>query len=109
MTKKKVNNRECCFTMSVAVFARNDAVRGTVVVNVLNGNQVQHVGIKIFLIGQIGSGFYVFYDLISLELFYDRGRHIKFLSDVKELDQPGCLTQSKHFPFHFEQEKVFQL
>ena len=55
------------------VFGRNDAVRGTVTVEVAGGKKLEHLGIKIELVGQI-------------EMFYDRGNFHDFTSLVRELD-----------------------
>lgn len=52
------------------------------------GKKVEHVGIRVELIGQI-------------ELFYDRGNHFEFTSLLKELAPPGTLTTSEEFPFEF--------
>lgn len=35
------------------------------------------------------------------ELYYDRGNHHEFVSLVKDLAQPGELTQSRTFDFEF--------
>lgn len=41
--------------------------------------------------------------LLLAEMFYDRGNHHDFLSLVRQLAQPGELTQSTTFPFEFLQ------
>jgi vacuolar protein sorting-associated protein 26 len=57
---------------------------------------VEHLGIKVELIGQI-------------ELLYDRGNPSEFTSLVRELEGPGELTENKSYPFDFGNiEKVFE-
>jgi vacuolar protein sorting-associated protein 26 len=70
------------------VFGRNDAVRGTVTVEVAGGKKLEHLGIKIELIGQI-------------ELLYDRNGQYEFTSLVRELEGPGELNGSQSYLFDF--------
>lgn len=65
-----------------------DDVIGETRINVKPGKKVDHIGIKIELIGQI-------------EYLYDRGNPYEFLSLVRELEPPGELTESKVYPFEF--------
>lgn len=59
-------------------------------------NRLEHQGIKIEFIGQI-------------ELYYDRGNHLEFLSLVKQLAGPGDLTQNTAFDFEFNKvEKPYE-
>jgi hypothetical protein len=72
---------------------------------------VEHIGIKIELIGQIGMWFsvvvvaWVVRSLVPrsriTELFYDRGNPHEFTCLVRELEPPGQLNESKSYPFEF--------
>lgn len=66
-----------------------ETVAGSVKLRMNPGKKVEHVGIRVELIGQI-------------ELFYDRGNHFEFTSLLKELAPPGVLTASEEFPFQFD-------
>lgn len=58
--------------------------------------RLEHQGIKIELIGNI-------------EMYFDRGTHLEFLSLTKELARPGDLTQNASFDFEFNQvEKPYE-
>jgi len=58
--------------------------------------RIEHQGIKIELIGNI-------------EMYFDRGTHLEFLSLTKELARPGDLTQNASFDFEFNQvEKPYE-
>jgi len=65
-----------------------ETVTGRVMLKMNPGKKVEHVGIRVELIGQI-------------ELFYDRGNHFEFTSLLKELAPPGILDKSEEFPFEF--------
>lgn len=69
------------------VFDATEAVRGTVEVKCPPNKRIEHLGVKIELIGQI-------------ELYYDRGNCHDFTALVRELDGPGSIT-SETFPFDF--------
>ncbi|XP_055627443.1 vacuolar protein sorting-associated protein 26B-like [Toxorhynchites rutilus septentrionalis] len=61
------------------------------------GSKLEHQGIKVELIGQI-------------ELYYDRGNHHDFLSQVRELARPGDLIQNTSYPFEFANvEKPYEV
>lgn len=61
------------------------------------GTKLEHQGIKIELIGQI-------------ELFYDRGNHHEFLSQLKELARHGDLIKNTSYPFEFPNvEKPYEV
>jgi len=70
------------------VFASSEAVRGAVEVRVPAGKKVEHLGIKVELIGQI-------------EMYYDRGNFTDFTSLVRELDSPGVLMRDQRYQFDF--------
>jgi len=69
------------------LFTGKENIAGTVHVK-LKGKKVEHLGMKIELIGHI-------------ELLYDRGNPYEFTSLVRELEGPGDLTDSKSYPFEF--------
>jgi hypothetical protein len=71
-------------------FVGSEDVRGTVVIRLKDkGKKLEHVGVKIELIGQI-------------ELFYDRGNHYDFTSLLYELVPAGVITQEvTTLPFEF--------
>jgi len=72
-----------------------ESVAGTVDVT-LKGKKLEHLGIKIELIGQI-------------EMFYDRANPYDFTSLVRELEPPGELTENKTFTFEFNNvEKQYE-
>lgn len=70
------------------VFAANDSVGGMVEVRVDPGKKLEHLGIKIELLGQT-------------ETFYDRGNYYEFTSVVRELAAAGQLTETQQYPFEF--------
>lgn len=73
-----------------------ETVAGSINVVMSKGKKIEHVGIKVELIGQI-------------ELFYDRGNHFEFSSLMRELAPPGVLRDSETFPFEFpKQEKLHE-
>merc|ERR1719424_1970664 len=76
--------------------AEVETVSGSVKLTMNPGKKIEHVGIKVELIGQI-------------ELFYDRGNHFEFTSLMRELAPPGVLKDSETFPFEFpNQEKLHE-
>jgi len=67
----------------------NEDIFGTVVVDVTKNKVVDHLGVKIELIGLI-------------EYTYDKSSPYEFLSLTRELDsQPGQLSDSRRYPFEF--------
>lgn len=70
------------------VFASAEAVRGVVEIRVPHGKKVEHLGIKVELVGQI-------------EMYYDRGNYTDFTSLVRELDSPGVLVRDERYQFDF--------
>merc|ERR1740117_1709383 len=76
--------------------AEVETVAGSINLVMTKGKKIEHVGIKVELIGQI-------------ELFYDRGNHFEFTSLMRELAPPGVLKDSETFPFEFpNQEKLHE-
>jgi len=70
------------------MFIGNEDISGTVFVEVPKGKKIEHIGIKIEMIGLI-------------EYVYDRGNPYEFISLVRELEAPGELLESKKYPFEF--------
>jgi len=92
-TRKKVNVSQQDNTQAQLCLyhdnpGANETVSGSVKLTMNPGKKVEHVGIRVELIGQI-------------ELFYDRGNHFEFTSLLKELAPPGIMTKSEEFPFEF--------
>jgi len=78
------------------LFTGNDNITGTVTISLKQGKKLEHIGIKIELIGQI-------------ELMYDRGNPYEFTSLVRELEPPGELNDSKSYSFDFSNvEKQYE-
>lgn len=84
-----------------------ETVAGTVKVN-LKGKKLEHQGIRVEFVGQIGQcsisthyllAIKVF--LLSSEMFQDRSNHHDFLSLVRQLSPPGEITSAMSFPFEF--------
>jgi vacuolar protein sorting-associated protein 26 len=74
----------------------DDAVRGKVVLTLKGGKKLEHMGIRVELIGQT-------------ELMYDRSNPIEFTNLVRELEPPGDLLESKTHTFDFSSvEKPFE-
>jgi len=74
----------------IFLFTGRDTISGQVLVKLGGkGRKVEHIGMKIELIGHI-------------ELLYDRGNPYEFTSLVRELEAPGDLTEDKSYPFEFK-------
>jgi len=77
------------------LFTGKETVAGTVHIR-LKGKKLEHIGIKIELIGHV-------------EFLYDRGNPYEFTSLVRELETSGELTSDKAYPFEFANvEKAFE-
>jgi len=77
------------------LFTGKETVAGTAHVR-LKGKKLEHIGIKIELIGHV-------------EFLYDRGNPYEFTSLVRELETPGELSADKQYPFEFANvEKAFE-
>jgi len=74
-------------TEKIPLYIGNEIVKGTVSIKLEpNTKKIEHIGIKIALIGTIRS---------------TSGNVYDFLSVVKELEPAGLLTDSKSYPFEF--------
>jgi hypothetical protein len=72
---------------TLLVFTDKDPVKGEVTLKMDAGKRLEHIGVKVEFIGQI-------------EMFY--GNMHEFIAMVRDLDAPGELTQTKTYPFDFE-------
>jgi len=70
------------------LFSTNDNICGTIDLEVSGSRKLEHVGIKVELIGQI-------------EMLQDRSNTYEFTSLVRELEPPGEVQGSKAYPFEF--------
>jgi len=77
------------------IYGGQEPVSGAVELSVPSGKKVEHLGVKIELIGQI-------------ELHQERGSAVKFTSIVRELESAGFMTGTKSYPFEFNGEKVHE-
>eukprot|EP00808_Paulinella_micropora_P008840 g4281.t1 len=72
----------------IYLFSGKDPVAGKVTVKVPKGKKMDHMGVKIEVIGQI-------------ELLYDRGNPYDFTSLVKDLATPGEISGEQSWDFDF--------
>lgn len=70
------------------LYTGTDSISGTLNIRVPRGKKIEHLGVKISLIGQI-------------EFAYDRGMPYDFQTVVRELERPGELTDNKSYTFDF--------
>jgi len=81
---------------TLPLFVGIETVAGTVSVALVKGKKLDHLGIKIELIGQV-------------ELLYDRGNPYEFTGLVRELEPHGELKDDKVFSFEFPKvEKQYE-
>ena len=94
--------------------AEVETVAGSINLVMTKGKKIEHVGIKVELIGQIGGPASTHscvptcvcvctraFTKGGTELFYDRGNHFEFTSLMRELAPPGVLKDSEvHQPTH---------
>eukprot|EP00937_MAST-01D_sp_MAST-1D-sp2_P006033 g6033.t1 len=74
-------------TEKLPIFGGHESVAGTVTIQLKPGSKIEHIGIKVELIGQI-------------EFFHD-DHPFEFISLVRELEAPGVLNRSNTYPFDF--------
>ncbi|KAL5580022.1 hypothetical protein UlMin_012464 [Ulmus minor] len=88
-TRKQVPlKKENGQTAMVPLFQSQENIVGEVIIEPVQGKKLDHIGVKIELLGQI-------------ELYFDRGNFYDFTSLVRELDVPGELYEKKTYPFEF--------
>lgn len=84
------------------LYIGNEALKGKVSLKFSKpGQRIEHTGIKVELLGQIGWLLF-FYLLISFdwvfyfeEMFYDRGQQHEFTSLVTEISGPGVISEDQ--------------
>jgi len=81
--------------VELIVVGGNETVTGNVEVSIPVGKKVEHLGIKIEMIGQI-------------ELYFDKGNPQKFTTLVRELESAGTMGSTKVYPFEFSTEKPYE-
>lgn len=87
--KKAVVKTKQNDTEELPLYTNKDTVSGEVKVTPMQlGKRVEHMGIKVQLLGQI-------------ELASERGQYHEFVSLVRELAPPGEMSTTKSFPFEF--------
>jgi vacuolar protein sorting-associated protein 26 len=74
------------------LYTEGDTVSGKVLVN-LKDKRLEHGGIKVEFVGLI-------------ELFYDRGNHYEFTSQIVELAPAGVLAKSASFDYAFNEVRA---
>jgi hypothetical protein len=116
-------------TQKLYVYSGNEPVKGRVKVSVKKGDKIDHQGMRMDFIGQIGTHTHSLTHSLSVkmrlnncdlllhsvltsliqEMFYDRGNHYEFTSVTQELAPPGSLTGEQTFDFEFSNpEKPFE-
>lgn len=70
----------------IPIYTGPEALAGVVRITPSGGKRLEHIGIKVELIGQI-------------ETFYDRSNTYEFTSLVQELETPGSFSEAKEYPF----------
>jgi vacuolar protein sorting-associated protein 26 len=73
---------------ALRLFADGDTLAGRVVVTPVPGRRVEHLGVRVQLLG-------------AVELAAERGAPHEFLSLVRDLAPPGQLTAQAAYPFEF--------
>lgn len=91
--KKSIKDQDG--TVMMPIYQGADVVRGKVKITCPKGSKVEHIGIKVEVIGQI-------------DMYYDKSSSRDFTSLVRELSAPGKLDFSREFDFEFSNmEKQF--
>jgi len=75
-------------TQRVFVFTGDETVKGSVLVKIPAGKKIEHEGVKVELVGEIG-------------VVYDRGNHHEFTTQVQEISQKGTMQGENNFEFEF--------
>ncbi|KAJ0102006.1 hypothetical protein Patl1_05248 [Pistacia atlantica] len=99
-TRKQVPlKKENGQTVMVPLFQSQENISGKVSIEPVQGKKVEHNGVKIELLGQIGE--LLFPGTVHCEMYFDRGNFYDFTSLVRELDVPGEIYERKTYPFEF--------
>ncbi|KAF8398140.1 hypothetical protein HHK36_017066 [Tetracentron sinense] len=100
-TRKQVQlKKENGQAAMVPLFQSQESIIGEVSIEPMQGKKVEHNGVKIELLGQIGLLHFLQVFILS-ELYFDRGNFYDFTSLVRELDVPGEIYENKTYPFEF--------
>lgn len=86
--KQATIKKEAGQTSTSPLFHSQESIVGEVFIDPLPGKKLEHLGVKIELLGQI-------------ELSLERGHIYDFTSLVRELDVPGEILERKVYPFEF--------
>mmetsp|Transcript_32771 Transcript_32771/g.52530 ORF Transcript_32771/g.52530 Transcript_32771/m.52530 type:complete len:298 (-) Transcript_32771:10-903(-) len=78
---------------TLALFTNGDTISGHVHLTPSSGKKVEHLGVKIEVLGQI-------------ELYFDRGNAYDFVSLVREVAPPGELSSAVSIPFEFSRVEM---
>ncbi|KAJ0046065.1 hypothetical protein Pint_05140 [Pistacia integerrima] len=99
-TRKQVPlKKENGQTVMVPLFQSQENISGKVSIEPVQGKKVEHNGVKIELLGQIGE--LLFPGTVHCEMYFDRGNFYDFTSLVRELDVPGEIYERKTYSFEF--------
>lgn len=83
-------------TFKAPVFMDGEDVKGQVTINLNKGKKLEHLGIRVELVGVI-------------ENLYDNKQNSTFLQLVRDLEPPGSLTDNMTYDFSFNRvEKQFE-
>ncbi|KAK8606358.1 hypothetical protein V6N13_030644 [Hibiscus sabdariffa] len=86
--KQALMKKENGKTVMVPLFQSKENIAGKISIEPLQGKKIEHIGVKVELLGQI-------------EMYFDRGNFYDFTSLVRELDVPGDIYERKTYPFEF--------
>lgn len=89
------NLQQSSNTHEIVTYSSDENIRGTVDISIPPGKRVEHLGIKVELVGHIEQSF-------------NRGNNIKFLTLVRELEPCGVLIEPKKYSFEFTTEKPYE-
>ena len=131
---RRVETMDGTSTEDLVIFAGSERVTGFVDVVVPAGKKLEHIGIKLELLGNIGAccarlwrgvcvrlgrarhrspasqpwcaGFGVWGCLA--ELYYDRGNHHEFAQQLVIVATPGVIQGTKRFEFDFDAPKPYE-
>lgn len=80
---------------TLTVYTAEEKCSGSVSLQIPQGKKCEHLGLKVELVGRI-------------DMFYDRGGAHDFISQVRELEPPSTVYDSKEWKFDFDFDKPFE-
>lgn len=80
---------------ALTVYTAEEKCSGSVSLQIPQGKKCEHLGLKVELVGRI-------------DMFYDRGGAHDFISQVRELEPPSTVYDSKEWKFDFDFDKPFE-